>query len=357
MRSSARRTGSPFGGNAKVLGGYNDLETLFSTVALEVNAMGTRFLYTAADANYFSQAAVLVKSLSATQRHQTELIVFGNGWNQEQISKLKRVCFDNVTVEVMPVDRNKFSEIKLSHGFPLATAYNIIAPKFLLQDFERAIYMDADVIILDDLGEVWDQELVTPVSAVIDAHIGFVGFPSMWRPWHELGVNPKAPYLNTGLMNIDLKMWREQKITEQCLDLLSSYELPCVDQDALNLVLSGEFDHLHPRYNLMPYHLMKKLRTVDILEDPVDIQAAITDPAMIHFHRSFLGKPWVRGCAHPARQLWTSIADEVSPNWRKSNDLIGTLKQTAAKYAKVTVLDESSKSLSMLKASNLGRVS
>jgi len=330
------------------------LKTLSGRGLVPAKAMENRFLYTAADANYFTQVAVLVKSLSATQRFTTNLVVFGNGWSQEQVSKLEGISYGNLSVEVSPIDKDRFSEIKLSHGFPLATAYNLIAPKYLLQEHDHAIYMDADIVVLDDLSDVWNQELTTPVSAVLDAHIGFVGFPLMWRPWRELGVDPKAPYLNTGLMNIDLKLWREQKITEKCLAILESYEMPCIDQDALNLVLNGKFDRLHPRFNLMPYHLMKKLRTVDILEDPVDIQNAIQDPALIHFHRSFLGKPWVRGCTHPARQLWTSIADEVSPKWRKSNDFMGNLKQSAAKYAKVTVLDETSITLKGLDSSKLG---
>ena len=307
--------------------------------------MSKRILFTAADANYFTQAAVLVNSLSATQMEETILIVFGNGWSSTQISKLKKIAFNQLVVDVAPVNANEFSDIKLSHGFPLATAYNLIAPKYLLKEYDHAIYMDADIVILDDLGEVWNQKLTTPLSAVLDAHIGFIGFPSMWRPWRELDVDPKSPYLNTGLMNIDLKKWREEEITERCLNLLASYELPCVDQDALNLALNGNFDHLHPRYNMMPYHLMTKLRTVDLLEDPSEIEEAITSPAMIHFHRSFLGKPWVRGCSHPARKLWTSIADEVSPNWKKSNDFVGTLKQGAAKYAKMTTLDVASEKL------------
>jgi lipopolysaccharide biosynthesis glycosyltransferase len=311
--------------------------------------MTKRILFTAADANYFTQAAVLVHSLSITQLDETHLIVFGNSWNQDQILKLKRIAFNNLSVEVTPVNANEFSDVKLSHGFPLATAYNLIAPKYLLKDYDHAIYMDADIVILDDLGEVWNQNLKTPLSAVLDAHIGFVGFPSMWRPWRELGVDPRAPYLNTGLMNMNLKKWREERLTEKCLELLASFELPCVDQDALNLVLNGNFDHLHPRYNMMPYHLMTKLRTVDLLEDPKEIEEAIKMPAMIHFHRSFLGKPWVRGCTHPARRLWTSIADDVSPNWKKSNDLVGGLKQVAAKYAKVTVLDEATSDLEKLK--------
>jgi lipopolysaccharide biosynthesis glycosyltransferase len=311
--------------------------------------MNKQILFTAADANYFTQAAVLVHSLSVTQLNETNLIVFGNSWDQDQILGLKKIALNNVSVEVIPVNAHKFSDIKLSHGFPLATAYNLIAPKYLLKEYDHAIYIDADIVILDDLGEVWNQKLTTPLSAVLDAHVGFVGFPSMWRPWRELGVDPKAPYLNTGLMNMNLKQWREERITEKCLELLASFELPCVDQDALNLVLNGNFDHLHPRYNMMPYHLMTKLRTVDLLEDPKEIEEAIKTPAMIHFHRSFLGKPWVRGCTHPARKLWTSIADDVSPNWKKSNDLVGGLKQVAAKYAKMTVLDKASTDLAQIK--------
>ncbi len=314
--------------------------------------MNKRIVFTAADSNYFMQAAVLVNSLSATQLVETNLIVYGNGWKSDQISRLKRMTFNYVSVEVVPVNVYDFSDIKLSHGFPLATAYNLIAPKYLLKGYDHAIYMDADIIILDDLGDVWDQKLTTPLSAVLDAHIGFVGFPSMWRPWKELGVDPKSPYLNTGLMNIDLRLWGEEKITEKCLDLLATYELPCVDQDALNLVLNGNFNHLHPRYNLMPYHLMSKLRTVDLLEDPQEIHEAIKAPAMIHFHRSFLGKPWVRGCTHPARKLWISIADSVSPNWKKSNDFVGVLKQVAAKYAKIADLDEASKTLEEIQLNN-----
>ena len=101
--------------------------------------METRFLYTAADANYFSQAAVLVKSLSATQKSSTDIAVFGAGWNSEQVSKLQDISYGNVSVEVIHIDKTKFSDIKLSHGFPLATAYNLIAPKYVLDGYDHAI--------------------------------------------------------------------------------------------------------------------------------------------------------------------------------------------------------------------------
>jgi lipopolysaccharide biosynthesis glycosyltransferase len=307
-----------------------------------------RLIYTAADSNYYTQAAVLVKSLAMTQQESTHLIVFGNGWDSAKIESLLTFQSELVTVEVRPVEVAELSGIN-SPGFPLATAYNIIAPKYFLQTDSRAIYVDADVVILDDLGDAWNQKLVTPLAAVIDSHVGFIGFPSMWRPWQEENLNPLAPYLNTGFMVIDLNGWRRDELTEKCLHFLSKYSLPCVDQDALNFALNGEFDHLHPRFNLMPFHLMTKLRTAVVLEPLDEIAQAISSPAMIHYHRSFLGKPWVRGCSHPAMKLWSDLATQVNPKWKRGNDLTGWIKSVVARRGGMTVLDPLSESLRSLK--------
>ncbi len=113
----------------------------------------------------FHSSGCLLKSLSAKQTLTTKLVVFGNGWNHETVSK--------------HLHKDRFFEIALSHELPIGTAYNLIASS----------------------------------------------------------------------------------------------------------------------------RLMKKRRTVDVSEDSVDIQDAINDSALIHFQRSFLFKPWVRGCTHPSREL------------------------------------------------------
>ena len=145
---------------------------------------------------------------------------------------------------------------------------------------------------------------------------------------------------------MDLDHWRAERLTERTLDYLEKYELPCVDQDALNLALRGEFDQLHPRYNSMPYHHLKMLRYLDTVENDDVIGEAITKPAVIHYHRSFFGKPWTYGCTHPGVALWRSLADEVQPGWRKKPDLMGSARAFAAKKAKMTTLDPRSSNYS-----------
>lgn len=299
-----------------------------------------RLVYTAADGNYFLQAQVLLLSLVKTQTARTRLVVFGNGWSKKELVRLEDLAAGNVTVEVHPVDSARFSAIKLASKFPLATAYNVLAPQYLLADSGRALYVDADVVVTEDLGGLFGVPMEHAVGAVLDAHIGWVSSPSMWRPWREENMEPFTPYLNTGVMLIDLDAWRLADLTNKIVGVLSRYELPCVDQDAINIVLRGAFDKLEPRYNLMPYHYLSTFRYVDALETDKDMGNAITRPAIVHFHRSFLGKPWTYGAIHPATGLWRGLADTAHPGWRRSTDFIGYVRRRGAKFARMLQIDD-----------------
>lgn len=299
-----------------------------------------RLLYTAADSNYLLQAQVLTRSLSRTQCEPLDLVVFGSGWTRAQLEKLESSASGHVRVEVRPVDPDRHRGIRLTNKFPLATAYNVLAPQDELPAGSRALYLDADVVVRRDLGELFDLSMEHPVGAVIDAHVSVMGAPSMWRPWREEGVDPMAPYLNTGAFLVDVDAWRSVELTQRIVAYLEQYDLPCVDQDAINLVLRGKFDRLRPAFNSMPYHIMKLLRNADLVESDADLDEALTNPAIIHFHRSFLGKPWAYGSTHPARKLWTDLADEVDPTWRRSVDVQGVARGLAAAQAKMSVMDD-----------------
>lgn len=305
-------------------------------------------IYTAADGNYALQAQVLAFSLQKSQVEDTELTVFGNGWSSHEKERLLQLTTEKFKVLIHEVPTSSFQGIKLSRGFPLATAYNVLAPKYLLEPSRRYLYLDADTVVRHDLATLWKTDWPHPIAAVLDAHIGWISSPSMWRPWREEGLEPLTPYLNTGVMLIDVDEWNSSQLTERTLELMTKYELPCVDQDALNLVLRGGFDVLPPVYNSMPYHILSSFRYVDAVTSQNQIVSALNDPSIVHFHRSFLGKPWEWGCIHPGQQMWRSLADEVHPGWRKSFDIKGLARRKAAKWAKMLRTDERSHQLPLL---------
>jgi len=296
-------------------------------------------IYTAADGNYALQASVLFKSLCLTQSSSFKFVVFGNNWSKDKRACLEQIRRADCEIEHIEINPHDFDGIKLSRGFPLATAYNIIAPDYYLNSEQRLQYMDSDVLVTTDLSSIHRSEMTTPVAACLDAHIVFAASPSMWRPWREESVAPTTPYLNTGVMLIDVQRWQEHEITERCLSLMRKYDMPCADQDALNLVLRGQFNVLASRYNSMPYHYLTQWRYLDLVSTADDIREAIEDPAIIHFHRSFLGKPWTFGCTHPARNLWVGLADQVQPSWRKQLDLNSLARTVVARRAKMMIQD------------------
>ena len=294
------------------------------------------------------QAKVLLSSLVRTQSSPTHLLVFGSGWDEQLCADLESCASKNVTVEVRDVDPVRHSDIRLTNGFPLATAYNILAPQGELPAGTRALYLDADVVVRKDLTELFSADMKFAVGAVLDAHVSLMGIPSMWRPWREEAIDPNTPYLNTGALLVDVDAWREADLTGRVVNMLKKYDLPCVDQDALNIVLRGDFDRLRPAFNSMPYHIMKLLRNADLVESSDDLTEAIIDPSVVHFHRSFLGKPWTRWSTHPARHLWTNLADIASPKWRRTIDVMGTARGIAARAAKMSLLDDRSSKMSEL---------
>ena len=304
--------------------------------------MSPILIYTAADGNYTLQAQVLFGSIIKTHTCEVHLIIFGNSWKPRDLKRITLMQTDMASVEVRSVDSAQFSNVNLTRGFPLATAYNVLAPEYLLQNEARAIYMDADMVVMEDLTSLWEYQLDTAVGAVLDAHIVWMSSPSMWRPWREEEVDPMTPYLNTGLMLIDLERWRKENLTGRTLEYLEKYTLPCVDQDALNFALNGAFDQLHPRYNSMPYHLLKMFRYVDAVDPDQRIGEAITNPAVVHFHRSFFGKPWTYFSTHPGTKMWRTLASDVHPRWRKKIDFMSVARARAANYAGMTVVDDRS---------------
>jgi len=283
----------------------------------------------------------MAHTLSLTQTTRVELIVLGSGWSAQDQTRLRRVAGDGIDVVfVAPDDPRTKNFTNSGYGFPPAATYSVLAADLeRLSSVDRFVYLDADVVVLDSLDSLFAMEMRTPVAAVADAHIAVMGMPSMWRPWREEGANPMSAYLNTGVMVVARNRWIEQQITSRVFDLLARYDLPCVDQDALNLVLDGKFDRLSPRWNLMPYHLMRLLRTSDLVEGEDDLSEALRSPAIVHYHRSFLGKPWQIGCTHPARSIWRDTARQL--NFRsRTVSLKDIARIIGAKYAGMSVLDE-----------------
>jgi hypothetical protein len=129
--------------------------------------------------------------------------------------------------------------------------------KLLLADWlpaecERAIWLDCDLVVLGDLGELWRAPLDgAVVAAVADELVPTLASRFGVCAQRELGLPPGAPYFNAGVLVVDLRRWREERVAARCFDYLARFRERLVfwDQEALNAVLAGRWSAVGRGWN------------------------------------------------------------------------------------------------------------
>lgn len=79
------------------------------------------------------------------------------------------------------------------------------------------------------------------------------------------------------------------------------------DQDAINVVLEGTIDYLHPKYNcLLPFCARREFIKTRVQPNEFKrVQEAAKNPAIVHY--VFANKPWFKGEYIPYREEWLRI--------------------------------------------------
>lgn len=258
---------------------------------------GRPVVLSTADDQFALPLAVMLRSLAdnLTWTPQVDVYVLDCGisrWNKWNIRRslpagALRVCF-------LPVPMGRLGDVNLGGYWSRSVYAKLLMGELLPADVRRAIFIDADTLVLRDVGELWELDLDGhPLGAVLDPEYrlqeAFLwgGDPGFW------GVTPETPYFNSGLMVIDLDRWRREGIGMQSLRLLQMHpeRMRCVDQGALNVFIKGNFKTIDDAWNVS--WLFYDLPAGTFAgEDGERRKQTYRNPRMIHFWGP--NKPWLR---------------------------------------------------------------
>ncbi len=252
------------------------------------------------DRAYARAAAALLRSLARTRRGKPTTVIAIVGDVPEACRSELRAFADESGLdlqfrEVADVCRN----LPVSdHGSP-AAYYRLLLGEMLL-DFSSAVYVDCDAIFLRDPAELLiDAYEPYPVAAVQDLCNPTLGSPLGLPGYPVPRGDQDTLYFNSGLMVIDLDLWRSTRIGSAALRFAVEHpqHVRFWDQDALNAVLRGNWYALDRRWNVVP---LGELWTVTPFayhgEDPVPsaLPARPCHGAFLLHYASRL-KPWMDG--------------------------------------------------------------
>ncbi|WP_444326070.1 glycosyltransferase family 8 protein [Paraprevotella clara] len=273
------------------------------------------------DGKFVQHCAAVIGSVirchKNTERPCRFYIVY-DGLSEEQILQMKTLVLGTLhQIHFVPIDVcwfNQFpiGENTISTEISISTYFRLLLPPLLPLDVHRVIYLDADVIVNDDIWNLWSIDLC-------GCAIG--GIPDKYSNQRLNKLRCHIPqqynYINAGVLLINLDFLRSLDFTQKVLDYIVNYRERIFyhDQDVLNSLLYNKIKYLPYKWNMMDCYLYKNPNCgPDYIEE---VKASQLHPGIIHF-AGFL-KPWNLECINPYRNLYsTALSNTPWENWTKT---------------------------------------
>ena len=200
--------------------------------------------------------------------------------------------------------KNILSKLMVSHHITYFAYIRLLLPELLPDSLKKVLYLDLDLLIVDKLKPLWDTNIENyPLGAVtLD---GREDHEELKEGKKLLGIPSSTPYLNSGVLLINLAYFRKTKKMDEMIRFITQHP-DCIkywDQDALNLFLYDSLLELDKRWN-MDEHNSNAHRDIP--------------PAIIHY--TGVHKPLSGYNAHPYK-------DEFMKYFRKNPLYTSYLKE------------------------------
>lgn len=264
------------------------------------------FVICAADEPYAPALAVMVESLAchAGPGSAFEVHIVDCGLSDESRAAISLQARSNVSISWrQPSTSEKTPEISWGH-VSKATFQRLLIGEWVRPDVESVLWLDCDLLVLDDVARVYDVDVGDGVlAAVRDPFVRQVSSHFGVRQWRALGFGRDDPYFNAGVMRIDMQRWRSANVGELALDYLSRFgsRVYFNEQEALNAVLRGRWRRLEDRWNVSvnPFHARRQ-------------RYGDRGPAIVHFCGRV--KPWAVPDLGGVHDQWFEYLDRTA--WR-----------------------------------------
>ena len=210
-------------------------------------------------APYLSTALVsLIEHTS--KKNAYEINVIYHDMSGKSLRKLKRLAAGHDNVKLIftemqetleGISDRKSTRLK-ADCFTPTIYYRIFLPEMFPQ-YDKGIYLDSDLIVLEDIAKLFEEKLGDNLlAACLDmSTFGNKLFTKYFRD--AIGVDTDA-YFNSGVLLMDFKKFRDEEFCEHFLYLLNTYDFDTVapDQDYLNAMCKGRVKYLDISWNTMP---------------------------------------------------------------------------------------------------------
>ena len=234
-------------------------------------------IFYASDENYLPYLSISLDSVKTNRnkKYKYNIHILHTGIQdskKEVILNMQEENFNIFFVDVNEKLKEVNNDLQIRDYYTGATYYRIFIAN-LFKEYQKAIYLDSDTIILGDISKLYDVNLNNNlVGAVTD---GVVSAHPIFQDYciKGLGILPNN-YFNAGVLLMNLRQFRKECFYEKFISLLKEYKFVVAqDQDYLNVLCKDKVKYLPLSWNTMPIGGEGKIK-----------------PNLIHYNLTL--KPW-----------------------------------------------------------------
>lgn len=204
------------------------------------------------DENYASYLAVTILSILEKNKN-TKIIFYILDLKISEESKKYITYFvedRKCKIIFFQINENKFNKLNtMVQHVPKATFARLFLHEYLPTDLKKVLYLDCDIIINQNLKELYETDLG-------ENTLGVIMDPFIENNQYKKTIDLKANnlYFNAGVLLINLKKWRQKNFNDFFHFFTKKFpNAQYQDQDILNALFQNEVQFLDMRYNFQSF--------------------------------------------------------------------------------------------------------
>lgn len=237
-------------------------------------------IFFAVDDGYSPFLAVALQSLTdnCSDENRYLIKILNTDISSENRRKIAKYERNNVDIEFVDLNYyiQKIKDKLYTRDYYSKTTYFRLFIPNLYPQYDKALYLDSDIVILDDIANLYNIDMGNDLVAAAPDDV--IQFNEVFRVYAEkvVGVADYHRYFNAGVLLMNLHQLRTFKFQEKFLFLLDRIKFAVAqDQDYLNRLCKGRVKLIDRVWNRMP------------IEDP---KIRTEDVKLIHYNLAY--KPW-----------------------------------------------------------------
>ena len=214
-------------------------------------------IFFAIDDGYMPFLAVALESLieNSSKKYYYSIKVLYTNISEENKKKINKYKRENVNIEFVDLNYyiEKVKDKLYTRDYYTNTTYFRLFIANLYPQYNKAIYLDSDIVVLGDIAELYNQDIGDNLIAAAPDDV--IQTTKVFQEYAEkvVGVADYRNYFNAGILLMNLDEFRRFDFQNKFLYLLETIKFTVAqDQDYLNRLCKGKVKIIDKGWDKMP---------------------------------------------------------------------------------------------------------